>query len=218
MTATIQTFDYTVNTLAALLWQHNAAPNITSLLTDKNNWYATNQTQFWNDFQTNIFDLKTANDFGLAVWAIILDAPIQYNLSGAGTKGWGFGQYRYNFTNGNFSVNSGTTYALSTETARVILRLRYYQLTGTCTVPSINRALADVFASYGKVYLTDELNMNQRYVFGFAPPSDMQFAFTNYDILPRPSGVGSSYDIYVEAPFGFNVDASNFNHSNFSAS
>ncbi len=57
--------------------------------------------------------------------------------------------------------------------------------------------------------------MTQRYVFGFALPTDMQFAFSNFDILPRPAGVGSSYIVFVEAPWGFNEDATNFDHGNF---
>lgn len=216
MTDTIQQFDYDVNVLKAILWQYNNAPNILSLLNKKQAWYDTNEVGFWEDFRANIFDLKTANDFGLSVWSIILGAPIIYNLPGAGTKGWGFGQYRFNFTNGNFASNTGVVYSLSTETARVILRLRYYQLTGTCTVPAINRMLADVFKGYGQVYIEDGLDMTQRYVFGFALPSDMQFAFTNFDVLPRPAGVGNTFTVFIEAPWGFNSDASNFDNSNFS--
>lgn len=215
MTDTIQQFNYDVNILGSMLWQFGNAPNVLSLLNSKQGWYDLNQTQFWADFYTNIFDLRTANNFGLSVWAIILGAPIQYNLPGAGVEAWGFGSFRKNFTNGNFASNSGNTYTLSVETARVILRLRYYQLTGTCTVPAINRMLADVFADYGTAFIIDDLNMTQRYIFNFILPADMQFAFTNFDILPRPAGVGNTFVSILEPIWGFNIDAENFDHGNF---
>ncbi len=214
-TPTIQPFDYDVNILGALLWQYGNAPNVLSLMNDKQGWYDLNQKQFWLDFYTNIFDLRTANNFGLSVWAIILDAPIQYNLPGAGVEAWGFGEFRKHFDHGNFASNSGNTYTLSIDTARVILRLRYYALTGACTVPSINRMLSDVFQDYGHAYVVDAFDMRQQYVFNFILPADMQFAFNRFDILPRPAGVGSSFITFLEAPWGFNSDATNFDHGNF---
>lgn len=215
MTDTIQQFDYDANVLQTLLWQYENSPNLKALIQAKQDVWDTDFTTFWEQFNTRIFNLATANDFGLSVWAIILGGPIVYNLPGAGTEGWGFGQYRKNFTHGNFASNQGIVYTLSTETARVVLRLRYYQLTGTCTIPAINRMLADVFKAYGPAYISDGNDMTQRYVFGFSLPTDMQFAFSNFDILPRPSGVGSTYTVFVEPPWGFNVDATNFDHGNF---
>lgn len=218
MTGTIQQFNYDANVLATLLWQYENAPNIKALLTAKQTVWDEDFTAFWTDFETNIFNLKTANDFGLSVWAIILGAPITYIITAGGQPSWGFGTNHVNFTNGNFSSVGGSnaTYTLSTETARVILQLRYFMLTGTCTVPAINRALKYIFAdNYGSAYLADGLNMTQNYVFDFVPPSDMQFAFNNYDVLPRPAGVGGGWTTFIEAPWGFNSDASNFDHSNF---
>lgn len=215
MTGTIQQFDFDANVLQTILWQYENAPNIQALLQAKQDVWNEDFTAFWQDFYTNIFDLKTANTFGLSVWSIILGAPIVYNLPGAGTEGWGFGGFRKNFTNGNFQGEGGTGYILSEESARIILQLRYYQLTGTCCVPSINRMLVDVFGDFGSVYVRDALNMTQRYVFGFILPSDLQFAFNNFDILPRPAGVGSTWVTIIEPPWGFNADAQNFNHGNF---
>ncbi len=215
MTDRIQQFNFDANVLQTLLWQYENAPNIEALLQAKQDVWDEDFADFWENFQTNIFDLKTANDFGLSVWAIILGAPIVYNLSGAGTEGWGFGQYRKNFNNGNFASNSGIVYRLSTATARAILRLRYYQLTGTCTVPAINRMLTDVFEDYGLAYIKDNHDMTQTYYFNFPLPTDLAFAFSNFDVLPRPAAVGSSYIVLTQAPWGFNSDASNFDNSNF---
>lgn len=213
MTTTIQEFDFQLNLLRVLLWQYENATNVKALVQAKQDWYAVNQTELFEDYVTDIFNLSTANDFGLAVWAIILGVPIVYNLTGAGGDGWGFGEFRLNFTNGNFQENSGTYYKLSQATARVVLKLRYYQLIGTCTVPAINRAMKDVFPDED-VYVIDNLDMTQLYVFSFTPATDLAFVLNNYDILPRPAGVGSSYNIAPPPSFGFNPDAENFGHGN----
>lgn len=214
MTETIQPFDFGLDLKKVLLWQYENAPNIKALVQAKQAWYEANQTSLFEAYVRDIFDLNTANAFGLSVWAIILGVPIVYNLPGAGDEGWGFGEFRFNFNNGNFQENSGTFYSLSIETARVVLKLRYYKLIGTCTVPSINRAMKDVFKDYGDVKVIDGLDMTQVYSFTFTPPADMKFMLDNFDILPRPAGVGSAYIIVPPPTFGFNPDAENFEHGN----
>ena len=191
---TIQTFDYSVNLLQALLWQYQNAPNLQALLADKQDWYNINQTQFWTDWYTNVFNLSTANDFGLAVWSIILGQPISFNnTKSLGQTPWGFGTNNVNFTQGNFAGGGGNSYALPAAYARILLQLRYFQLVSSGTVPETNRMLAYVFKNYGPAWLQDNGDMTQTYKFGFALPAEMIFIFNNIDILPRPAGVSSSY-------------------------
>lgn len=217
MTDTIQTFDTTVDVLRASLWQYQNAERIQSLLASKNAWYLANQTEFWDDWYSDVFDLRTANPFGLMVWSIILGQPIIFpNVGNPDQPTWGFGEFHRNFTRGNFASSSGFTYRLSPETARIVLRLRYYHLTGTCCVPDVNRMLADVFADYGPAWLLDNNDMTQLYIFTFALPADLRFVFNNYDILPRPAGVGTDYRVTVEETWGFGEYHENFDNGNFS--
>lgn len=217
MTDTIQTFDTKINVTQALLWQYDQAARLQALLEEKQVWYDANHTQFWDDWYTDVFDLRTANDFGLSVWAIILGQPIIFpNVANPDKATWGFGEFHKNFTRGNFASGSGFTYRLSTATARSLLRLRYYQLTSSGTVPETNRMLADVFADDGPCVLRDNHNMTQTYVFGFYPKSDMLFLLRNFDILPRPSGVKSDFQIIIDDTWGFGPNHENFDHGNFS--
>lgn len=217
MTSTIQQFDYTVNLLKALLWEYNEATNLQALLRQKQDWYNTNQTEFWEDFYTNIFNLQTANDFGLQIWAIILGQPLFVNGTPSDRVTWGFGTPHENFTRGNFSGTSSGTHRLGTETARVLLQLRYFQLVSSGTVPETNRALKWIFGeNYGPAWLNDNHDMTQFYTFTFPLPSDLQFIFNNFDVLPRPAGVGSSYRVIVDETWGFDSSHENFDHGNFS--
>lgn len=217
MTGTIQQFDYSVNLLRALLWQYNEAKNLQALLEDKQQWYNDNQQGFWQDFYTNIFDLRTANDFGLQVWSIILGQPLFINTPDSGEPTFGFGTFHENFTRSNFAASASATHRLSTETARILLQLRYFQLISSGTVPETNRALKWIFAQkYGTAFLIDNHDMTQFYTFEFALPSDLVFIFNNFDVLPRPAGVGSSYRVIVNKAFGFDADHANFDNGNFS--
>lgn len=215
----IQTFDFSVDLLRAIIWEYTSATNLQGLLEDKNAWYQQNQTEFWNQWIQNVFDLSTANDFGLAVWAKILNQSIYLNNGPdpVSKPTWGFGIYYQNFNNGNFSSLDGNTYQLPTETARLLLQLRYFQLISSGTVPETNRMLKYIFANYGPVYLQDSLDMTQRYVFMFSIPSQLLLLLNNFDVLPRPAGVESSYYQGTIEYFGFGAYHANLNNGNFGA-
>jgi hypothetical protein len=219
MTGTIQEFDFTVDLLKAILWEYNDATSLQSILNQKADWYNTNQTEFWEDFITNIFNLTTANDFGLEVWSIILGAPITITVSPTvvGDVFWGFAPDSSNFDNSNFGNSTGVIQHMPTEMARLYLRLRYFQLVSSGTIPEANRMLAYLFGNLGVSYLQDQGSMRQRYIFNFTPTNDMIFLFDNYDILPRPAGVSSMYVDSTRPIFGFAPDSSNFDNSNFGA-
>lgn len=193
--STIQTLDFSVNVLRALLWQYNDAPRLESLLTQKQNWYIENQSDFWADWVVNVFDLQTADAFGLKVWSIILGIPLNVSVSPTSTSApaWAFGSLgRKNFGRGNFGRSGSGSVSLTLEQQRLVLRLRYFQLVGRNTVPEINRFMNIVFAGLGSVYVDDPMNMGSLvYVFGFELNSQLLFVLQQYDLLPRPSTIGA---------------------------
>ncbi len=189
----IQQFDFSVNVLRALLWQYDNAPNIKALLNQKSTWYEENQTTFWESWIVDIFDLRTANVFGLQLWSIILGQSLltPYVILDDSNV-WGFGIYNQNFDNGNFAQSTGGNNIYSPEIARLLLRLRYFQLVSSGTVPETNRMLSYLFADYGTAYLVDNLDMTQTYMFGFVIPAEMEYMLNNTNVLPRPAGVKST--------------------------
>lgn len=213
----IQAFDFSVDLLRALLWQYNDAARLEGLLQQKQDWYNANQKAFWEDWARDVFDLRTANDFGLGVWAIILDIPLAVAsaVDPSDKPIWGFGQYRENFTNGNFASISNS--ALSTEQKRLVLRLRYFQLVTTGAVPEINAFFAYLFEPLGRAYVKDGYDMRARYVFEFPLPSALEMVLTEYDLLPRPAGVKIDYVVIGDADgWGFGRYHETFTNGNFS--
>ncbi len=216
--ADIQLFDFYVDLLSALIWQYNNATTLQSIIQSKQDWYDANQKQFWLDFITNIFDLSTANEFGLSVWSIILDLPLFQNTPynpDLPTFGFGGANGAVNFDNGILQDSNGSTNALPLNTKRIALQLRYFQLTSSGTVPEANRMLKFIFGTnYGEAYLRDFHDMTQQYIFNFPVSWDIAYIFNNFDILPRPAGVASSWiDGTLTTYFGFGPYGNQFDRS-----
>lgn len=216
MSLRIQELSTAVDVLTALLWRHNNAENLTSLLTAKHAWYLENQSDFWENWYRDVFDIRTCNEFGCAVWAIILGVKLNFLIApSSGPKSWGFGTFNVNFGNGNFGLQQSSSVFLTLEQKRTILRLRYLTLTGRMTVPEINRTMAYVFRNDGPVYVLDGLDMTMVYVFKFAPTPLLRFILDNLDILPRPAAVKVSYIVSTRPVFGFGDFNKNFNNGTF---
>lgn len=189
-----QELDFSVNVMQALLWRHNNAKNLTAILQAKQNWYDINQTQFWQDWFTNVFNLSTANQFGCVVWSIILGLPVTIaNTTPTASPTFGFGIYNQNFGNGNFSPTTSNPAYLTVAQTRLVLRLRYYQLTSRANTLQTNKALAAIFGYTGAVpniYLIDNLNMTVTcHIISAAINSELQAVLTTMDLIPRASCV-----------------------------
>ncbi len=143
----------------ALKWMQNNAPNIQSLISQKAAWYSRFNDTFWGDWETNVFDLRTANNFGLMVWCIILGVPSQlFGLYPAGNA-WAYGSERQNFvwnptfspslpdpnTEGGNFYGGGNTTVIDIADVRYALQLRYVSLLSNGSVKWINQMLAFIF-------------------------------------------------------------------------
>lgn len=217
--STIQDFDFSVDLMKALLWQHDNAEGLKTLLQKKQQWYDINQTEFWEDWFTNVFDLDTANDFGLAVWARILNVPLQVRVEANVLRpAFGFGVNHKNFNNGSFARGKSGDISLTTSQQRLVLKLRYFQLISRGAVPETNEWLASLFGDQGSVFVIDHNDMTfATYFFRFQPDSQLLFILEKYDLLPRPAGVGVRYQVQVRPSFGFGVNHLNFDNGNFGA-
>lgn len=212
----IQEFDFSVDLLRHLTWQYNDAERLQGLLRRKQAWYDANHRDFWINWHRDVFDLTTANDFGLSVWARILDFPLVANVEASpSTKvAWGFGAKRKNFGHGNFSRSVAGAISLNTEQKRLVLRLRYFQLTSNGTIPQINTVMNALFGAQGSAYALDAYNMTMTFVFNFVPSSSIQFILQQYDLLPRPAGVKATYLFDPEKKWGYGQYRLNYYQKN----
>lgn len=213
-----QRFDISVNLMRSILWQYEGAPKAIALARNDQAFFDLAHEEFWSDWVRDVFDLTTANAFGLSVWARILDLPITISdeASDEGTP-WGYGPENENFNNGSFSTSGSSGVRLETETARLLLRLRWVGLTVRPTVPNLNRAMRDIFGP-DEVQVLDHYNMTIVYLFRTDPGYRFRQVLENFDALPRPSTVELFWAIGDKDPvFGFAEDDMNFNNGAFGA-
>lgn len=194
----IQALDYSVNLMQVILWQFDQSPNLIGIIQKKQEWYDLQQSEFWSSWHDDVFNLRTANDFGLSVWAIILDIPIfaDTGASPSDYGAWGFDPYGENFDHGNFAT-AGSGVLLTTAERRSILRLRYHQLTTNGSVSSINAALVDVFG-IGNAHVQDNYNMSVTYKISLSISAPMLSILQTFDVLPRPAGVSATIEVIPE--------------------
>lgn len=216
--STIQELDYSADILRSLLWQYNKAERLESIQLQKQAWYDDNQKEFWESWYRDVFDLRTANEFGCQVWAKILGMKLV--ITSAPTNPdqptFAFGAFNQNFERGNFGASSSGTVGLTLDQQRLVLRLRYFQLITRCTSPEINRYMAMIFGDFGRVFVQDHFDMSRiSYVFDFSPGSQLLFIFEQFDLLPRPSTVGIEYIFIARETFGFGAFNQNFENGNF---
>lgn len=171
--------DYAVDLLQALLWQYDNAPRLQKLLSLKQEWYNQNHTQFWDDWFTNVYNINTANDFGLTVWGKLLRVDRTY-------------------------IVDGEPYSLDTEQYRLLLKGRLLYLSMNGSVPEVNNYLHLLFGDRGPAYIIDNQDMTIRYVLEFIPTASERVVLLNTNVLPRPAGVGYTINaIPRKNVFGF---------------
>lgn len=169
-----------INLKQCLLWQYNNAPALRALILQKQDWYKTHQEDFWNYWYGSVFNLDTADDFGLTVWGEILDFPRQVK-----------------------SVD-GSLHVLTTEQYRTVLKGQMLKFNMGVTAPEVNKWLSVVFGAQGKAYCLDNLDMTAiPFVFEQSPSDEILWLLANVDFLPRPAGVGYEVRIIGKDVFGF---------------
>ena len=211
-----QVFDDSVDVLKALLWQYNDATNLQGLLESKQSWYNSEYEDFWNTWFDDVFNIDTCNDFGASVWAIILGISFTVQFPPQDSPSWGFDPYNLNFFSANFGAASQTSKTVNLTQKRLILKLRYFQLISRGTIPETNQFMDYLFRNEGTVFVQDLYDMTYAvYIFDFAPTSQTLFVLQQYDLLPRPAGVGVQLQIVTRSAFGFAPYNLNFYSANF---
>lgn len=212
--------DLHVDLAQAILWQYNNADNLISIVDYMQSLYDKANVEFWNNWFDDVFNIDTANDFGLEIWSRILDldAGISFEPQ-EGKTAFGFGRERRNFQKeSNFGARDGGYVGFNTEQKRLLVKARIFELTKSPTLTNINKWLKDnMWKGESRVYVWDTLDMRTAiYTFGYQPDANLLFLMNNIDFLPRPSTVNTEYRIVGKKSFGVSRERQNFSKpSNF---
>lgn len=177
--STIFEYNPSIDFKKHIFWQYNNAPNFNTLINSKQDWYNTNQVNYWLNWVNNVINISTADDYGLAVWGILLGIPRTFDVNGTNTP-------------------------LTTDQYRAVILARLKLLNMRCTVPEINSLLKFLFGKYGKAYVIDNFNMTMTYHFDFNLTALQIAVLQNVTLLPRPAGVKINIVAFGNDVFGFN--------------
>lgn len=162
-----------------LKWMHNKAPNIQALINSKNEWYEKYNDQFWSNWERDVFNLDTVNEFGVYVWCEILNLPKELFVFDAMRNNWAYGKERQNYKYSGLNTNipvanrntvggnffgAGNFVIRGLAEARIILKLRYMTLVSDGRISSINEMIKHIvnegrdwdFASKKMFYVIDD--------------------------------------------------------------
>lgn len=201
------TIDFNVDFGRVHLWQYAAtAPNLTSILNNEASFYKKAIGDFWDNWYRDVFNVDTANGFGLELIGNLLGVKRPSNLQSLGsnvnidydnflvlkqysTNAWHRVALRSDGTFQTIMIDTREeTDAVDDETYRRFLKayMSVYNTNGS--VAEINRYLNIVFPGR-RIRVADNRNMTISIVVGFAP-TDEEYAILNSPyFLPLPAGV-----------------------------
>ena len=180
-----------INVGQTILSQYATSPTLVQLITNMNGYIdpSTNFDAFYND----IWNITTANGYGLDVWGRIvgvgrvlaLTSELQFGFDEATTaSAEPFNQGAF-FSGTSFTSN----FALGDPAYRTLILAKALANITDGSIPSINNILLFLFPDLGLSYCTDGLNMTMTYTLGAAPSAVELAIISQSGVLPRPCGV-----------------------------
>jgi hypothetical protein len=182
------TFDYR-NTIIS---QFANSPTILGLIGSFDS--AVNPRKNIDAFYVDVWNVLTAQGFGLDVWGRIVGVSRVLQVSSGEWLGFeeaGNGSVETPFNVAPFYNGASTTgnYALTDDAYRTLILAKAAANITNGSIPAINQILMTLFGSSGACWCTDGQNMTMTYTFEFQL-SPVQFSIvTQSGVLPRPAGV-----------------------------
>lgn len=197
-----------------LLAQYANSPTISGLVGYANEWLDPQANI--DAFVSRIWDIKTAQGFGLDLWGKIvgvsrvLNVPGMYQFFGfEGSDDSPFGDQPF------YADSSSNSFSLSDDAYRRLIMVKAMSNISAGTCENINAMLAYLFGDTGPAYVLDLLDMRMRYVFEGDLSAADSAIITSSGVLPRPAGVQIEIVQIPAATFGFASDSAPFGEGTF---
>jgi hypothetical protein len=195
-----------------IISQYANSPTLVQLIQNMNS-YIDPSTDFDN-FYNFVFNVQTAQGFGLNIWGKIVNVSRLLTIPGGATylgfneaftaptaatgpQPWGQAPF--------FAGTADTeTFTLSDDAYRTLILVKALSNISNCTAPSLNQLLQNLFAGRGRCYVGDLGNMQMSFTFEFYLQPFELAIMTQSGAIPRPAAVGA-YLVQAPVPnvFGF---------------
>lgn len=194
--------------------QFSNSPTLLALLADFDQWC--DLSQFTDDFLSNVWDISTAQGFGLDIWGRIIGQSRNLQVAQSPGNNFGFStngesssdQAWQPWSQAPFYTSSGTvSFPLQDQYYLKLLLVKAAANIARCDCPSINALMRSMFGDRGRCYVGYDIAnpMNIGYHFEFLPTA-VELSIIESGLFPQPAGTTVNY-IYETAvpytPFGF---------------
>lgn len=194
--------------------QYSNSPTLLALLDNFDQWV--DLSKFSAQFLAYVWDISTAEGFGLDIWGRILGQSRYVEAAQTPGDNFGFdafptvGQTNWKpwsqapFYGGAAAGN--IAYALVDDYYRKLLLVKAAANIAACNVPSLNALMRSMFGDRGKCYVGYDLDfpMHIGYHFDFMP-TNVERTIIESGLFPIPAGMTVEYIYRVVdySPFGF---------------
>lgn len=187
-----------------IISQFANSPTIVGLVTNMNAYI--DQTANFQAFYDFVWNVNTAQGFGLDIWGRIVDvsrnlkiiAPVtNFGFQDGLTDYAPFGQAPF-----YAGVPATSTYTLSDDAYRTLILAKALANISATTSQALNQLLKNLFPNRGRCYVNDMGGMAMRYTFEFYLQPYEVAIVTNSGALPHGAGVSVSI-LQIQLPFVF---------------
>lgn len=194
-----------------LISQYANSPRILQLIENMND--TIDPTSDIDTFYSYVWDLETAQGFGLDIWGLILGVNRVLNVAAGSYFGFTGTAGRTGASGDSFGggptspaiqpwysgAPTTSNYALTDTAYRSLLLAKAaYNITDG-SIPAINQLLINLFITpvsgrTGNAYVTDGGNMTMTYTFSLTPKlTNVEYAIISQaNVLPTPAGVSAT--------------------------
>ncbi|BBC80882.1 DUF2612 domain-containing protein [Acetobacter orientalis] len=180
-----------------VLSQYSCAPTLNALIEA---WNQTlDPTRLIETWFTNIWNLDTAQGYGLDVWGRIVGVERVLTLSTDSFFGFAEPQdltlQPFNAAPWYSGTQTTSNYRLSDDAFRQLINAKALANITDGSITSLNAILMTLFAGQGDVWVADTGTMTLTYTFNFAPSAVQVSLIQSSGVLMRPAGVRVIYAI-----------------------
>lgn len=200
------------NVTDTILTQYAGSPKLRALIETFNE--TMDFSDFTEEFLTTLWDVSTAQGYGLDVWGRIVgvsrflnveENPITFGFDEAYVSASASSPKPFNeapFYNG---VAATSTVELADDAYRTLIMAKAMSNITDCSIPNINRLLRYLFSGRGDVFVAINGVMSIRYVFSFELTPVEEAIMLNSNAVTKPAGVSVDLmSLDFNNTFGFN--------------
>ncbi|MBS0961137.1 MULTISPECIES: DUF2612 domain-containing protein [Acetobacter] len=180
-----------------ILSQYACSPSLTTLIDAWNQM--TDPQALVNRWFDNIWNIETAQGYGLDVWGRIVGVSRVLRVATGTFLGFleanDLTEEPFNTAPWYQDYAATDNHRLSDSGYRQLIYAKALANITDCSVFSLNKILMMLFAGQGDAWVEESGIMAMRYVFNFTPTPLQISVIQNAGVLPRPAGVTVSYAI-----------------------